>query len=59
MAVDIYHRVSENYQSGAEVGMCTIVRMMKTSSHPGSRRMINRVYSLSKQHIQEKICRES
>ncbi len=37
----------------------TMVRIMKKSSHPGERRMKNRVYSLNKQHIQEKTCTRS
>jgi hypothetical protein len=35
-----------------------MVRIMNKSSHPGVWRMTKRVYSLSKEHIQEKTCRE-
>jgi ribosomal protein L20A (L18A) len=40
------------------VAVDSMVRIMNKSSHPGVWRMTKRVYSLSKEHIQEKTVKE-
>lgn len=59
MAVDNCHSRKKSHLDSAGFGLRTMVIIMKKSSHPGVWRMINRVYSLSKEHIQENACRVS